>query len=176
MHFSLKSLVISTMIDANTFAIIEKICSRFELPPEVEFTCYDLYPIYFKHFYADLNTKYQTQALLTSRRCNEAHNVIGRIKEHIEQTTLLQIVAIVSICAKYVMGSKSCRPIRNIKEYLNRYSDKPFSKAEFFNAEYFAFRHLNFKVSNLDPNISETFRFFLNKKKQHFSIRIFFFS
>lgn len=151
MRFASKSIVIQfanfTMLDTYTFAFIRDFCVRFNVPPEVEFTCYDVYPIYFEHYQGEISAKYRQQAI--QRNCSEANDLIAQMREHIEKSTMLHMLTIISICSKYIMGPRAFAITQEIKKCLKYADEAVVDKLDIVRAEFCVFRNLQFKVKNI---------------------------
>lgn len=157
MHPEPKSIVVEfnncTMIDPHTLVLFRDLCARFNLPAEVEFTCYDVYPVYFGRYHAELDAKYRQQ--VQGRSHAEAQTLIRQMARSIENTSLLHSLTIMSICAKFLLGPRAFGLVRNMKKCLDKFTANkdnkmaPVSRVEFMNAEFIVFRHLEFKVSGI---------------------------
>lgn len=153
MHPERHSIVIEfknfTMIDPDTMDLIRDLCARLNLPAEVEFTCYDMYPIYFRHYHTELDEKIQRK--LIGRNRTEQHSILREMAKHVERTALLHILAIISICAKFLLGPRSFGLVRRLRECVTEAKRDveavTVSHAAFMNAEFFVLRHLKFQVS-----------------------------
>lgn len=164
MHPEPKSIVIEfnncTMIDPHTLVLFRDLCARFNLPAEVEFTCYDVYPVYFGRYHAELEAKYRQQAQGRSRA--EAQTLIRQMARSIENTSLVHSLTIMSICAKFLLGPRAFGLVRGMKKCLDKFTANtgnemaPVSHMDFMSAEFIVFRCLDFKVNgkafDLEPN------------------------
>lgn len=132
------------MLDSNTFKLIRNLCRKFKIPPEIEFTCYDSYKVYFQHYYGELNKDYKQ--ILIERTCIDANKLRNSVLDKIEKTALLHILTLISICTKYILGPNAKALFYQVGKYLHL-NGIYFGRFEILNAEYNVFRYLQFKVS-----------------------------
>lgn len=146
---SLQTLVVydSTIMDPDTFKLIRKLCVEFQLQPDIEFTCYEAYMEYFKRFFSDLETKFKQTTLESNGSIKQTSQLIDQVLDGVENTSLLHILALISICAKYVNGFRcEQRLFKNLAKYL-QLNGTPYSSRELRNTEYVVFKLLGFSVS-----------------------------
>lgn len=148
------------IMDSSTFKIIRDFCLRFSIPADIEFTCYDTYTTYFQHYYDELNKKYKR---LTNRPSSSVSNPIEYILNEIENTTLLHILTLILIVAKFILGPRIGNLFSNVQDYLNK-NGTPISRSGLLNTEYAVFRHLRFNVS-LEIDFSVVFLLSIEKLK-----------
>lgn len=75
------------------------------------------------------------------------NDVIAKLLDEVEQTSLLHVLALISICAKYIDGYRTEKLIKKFSTYLAS-NGTPYSVSEIRNSEYMVFKCLAFNVSN----------------------------
>lgn len=134
-------------MDPDTFKLIQKFCAEFQLLPEIEFTCYEAYKQYFERYFSDLEKKFkQTTFEYNNVAIRQASNLIDQALDEVEKTTLLHILALISICAKYVNGFRCENLTVSLSKYL-QYNGTPCRMNEIRTTEYIVFKFLDFNVS-----------------------------
>lgn len=164
---SVQTLVVrlfnNTKMDSDTFNLIRKLCSEFQLPPDIEFTCYEAYAEYIKRYFCDLEKRFKQTTLEYNGMIKQTSHLIDRTLDEVEKTSLLHTLALISICAKYVSGPRYENLFRSLSKYLQR-NGTPYSAREIRITEYIVFKFLGFNVSEQSIQISQ-------KKYFHFSIQ-----
>lgn len=131
----------------NTLILIRNFCEEFQLELEVEFTCYDLYDVYIKNYFAALKKSYEKDIRDNSLNETNAYRSIDQILEQTQSNTLLHTLALISICGKYINGQRN-RIFQHLQTYLIQ-NGTPFNFNEIRAAEYQVFEYLNFHVNYL---------------------------
>lgn len=164
-HFKMRSfqtaLVVrlfnNTIMDPDTFNLIQKLCTKFQLPPDIEFTCYEAYEEYFKRYFCDLEKRFKQTTLEYNGVMKQKSHLIDRVLDEVGKTSLLHILALISICAKYVNGFRCEKLFTKLSKYLQR-NGTPYSVPEIRNTEYIVFKFLEFSVSGKKIWINKLFR------------------
>lgn len=147
---SVQTLVVrlfnNTIMDSDTFNLIRKLCTEFQLPPDIEFTCYEAYAEYFKRYFSDLEKRFKQTTLDYNGVIKQTSHLIDRTLDEVEKTSLLHTLALISICAKYVSGPRYETLFRSLNKYLQR-NGTPYSPREIRITEYIVFKFLGFNVS-----------------------------
>lgn len=141
-------VVDSSIMDPNTFKLIRKLCVEFKLQPDIEFTCYEAYIAYFNRFFTDLETQFKQTTLEPNGAIKPTNQLITHVLDRVEKTSLLHILALISICAKYVNGYRCEQLFNNLSKYL-QLNGTPYSTHEIRHTEFVVFKHLGFNVSRL---------------------------
>lgn len=151
-----------SMLDLDTFKLIRDMCNEFNLSADIEFTCYESYTMYLQRYFYDIERRVkQTTAMqCNNNNCNSSsHNgsenraeitatndIIVKLLDEIEQTSLLHVLALISICAKYINGYRSEKLIQKFSTYL-QCNGTPHTMNEIRNSEFMVFKCLTFNVS-----------------------------
>lgn len=162
-----------SMLDLDTFKLIRDMCNEFHLAAEIEFTCYESYTVYLQRYFCDLERRVkQTTAMQCNNNCSKNNNndlnsgggggngnnsendteilatndIIVKLLDEVEQNSLLHVLALISICAKYINGYRSEKLIKKFSTYLQS-NGTPFTVNELRNSEYNVFKCLAFNVS-----------------------------
>lgn len=154
--------ITNSMLDLDTFKLIRDMCNEFNLAADIEFTCYESYSMYLRHYFNDLVQRVkQTTAMQCNNNCNNKNNnsnsdngaeilatndIIVKLLDEVEQTSLLHVLALISICAKYINGYRSEKLINKFSTYL-QCNGTTHTMNEIRNSEYMVFKCLAFNVS-----------------------------
>lgn len=162
--------ITDTILDLDTFKLIRDMCNEFMLAAEIEFTCYESYNMYLQRYFCDLERRVkQSTAMQCNNNCstnnsndhngsdNGSHSendaeilatndIIVKLLDEVEQSSLLHVLALISICAKYINGYRSERLIKKFSTYLES-NGTPYTVNEIRNSEYIVFKCLAFNVS-----------------------------
>lgn len=157
---------INPILDLDTFKLIRDMCNEFNLAAEIEFTCYESYTVYLQRYFCDLERCVkQTTAMQCNNNCNKNNNnshhnnrengaeilatndIIVKLLDEVEQTSLLHVLALISICAKYINGYRSEKLIKKFSTHL-QCNGTPHTMHEIRNSEYLVFKCLAFNVSS----------------------------
>ncbi|XP_055308962.1 uncharacterized protein LOC129572872 [Sitodiplosis mosellana] len=143
----------SSIMDPDTFKLIRKLCAEFQLPVDIEFTCYEAYMKYFKRFFPDLETQFKQTTLesngatTTTTKIQQTSQLIDHVLDGVEKTSLLHVMALISICAKYVNGFRCEKLFSSLSKYL-QLNGTPYSTREIRNTEYIVFKLLGFNIKS----------------------------
>lgn len=156
-------IIADSMLDLDTFKLIRDMCNEFHLAAEIEFTCYESYTMYLQRYFCDLEQRVKrTTAMQCNNNCSKntsnnntergaeilaTNDVIAKLLDEVEQTSLLHVVALISICAKYIDGYRTEKLIKKFTTYLAS-NGTPHTVNEIRNSEYTVFKCLAFNVSN----------------------------
>lgn len=133
-------------MQAEIFHFIRKFCASFALGAGIEFTCYELYPVFFQRYFNEMSEAYEQTAISFDCNPKEANIVIDHMMKTIKNHFILNTFILIAICTKYFDGLLGQFIFKAIPNFLDDNSTK-FSKLDFIMAEFDVFRHLNFHVS-----------------------------
>lgn len=169
----------NVILDFDTFILIRDMCTEFHLTADIEFTCYEAYTIYMQRYFYDLQRRIQqsTPIAYNINNCMKTNNnnyysvpsttsnidgspmdcanilatnfLIDKLLGEVEQSTLLHVLALISLCAKYINGYRSENLIKKISTYL-QYNGTACTVHEIRNSEYMIFKCLAFNVSVIE--------------------------
>lgn len=161
--------ITDSMLDVDTFKLIRDMCNEFQLTPEIEFTAYESYTVYLQRYFCDLERRVKQTTAMQCNNNNDDHSargggggsgtsrngapilgtndVIAQLLDEVEQTSLLHILALISICAKYIDGYRSEKLIKKFSTYLSS-NGTPHTVNEIRNSEYLVFKCLAFNVGS----------------------------
>lgn len=140
----------NTLMDPDTFKLIRKLCAEFELPADIEFTCYEAYVKYFNRYFAHLEKCFQKLSIgfnggLGGGVGEQTSQMIDQTLDEVENTSLVHTLALISVCAKYVNGYRCEKLITRFSKYL-QLNGTPFSVRDIRTHEYTVFKFLDFNV------------------------------
>lgn len=133
--------------------IVVQMCSKLQLSPEIEFFCMDSFDLYIGNVFKSL-----TEAAM--ERINgrligysagwqqTSKDVIDQITEQLEKETLLRVLSLISISAKYIEGCRWAAEFRFMQNMLQQ-NGTPYTFREMLKAEFEAFRNIDYVVSIL---------------------------
>lgn len=133
-------------MDPFTAKLIRELCVEFQLTPDVEFTCYEAYPEYFKRYFSHLEKRFKQTTLEYNGAIKQTTQLIDQALDEVEKTSLLHTLSLISICAKYMNGFRCEKLFLKLSKYLKK-NGTPYSSEEIRNTEYIVFKHLGFNVS-----------------------------
>lgn len=128
-------------MDAKTFRLIRELCVKFELPPDIEFTCYECYMEYFNGYFLHFEERLKQMTI------NTHNQLIDQALDEVEKSTFLHILSLLSICAKYIDGHRGDKLITRLSKYSLDIG-MPLSTQNIRSSEYTVFKLLDFNVSN----------------------------
>lgn len=131
-------------MDAKTFRLIRELCVKFELPPDIEFTCYECYMEYFNGYFLHFEERLKQMTINTH---NQTNQLIDQALDEVEKSTFLHILSLLSICAKYIDGHRGDKLITRLSKYSLDIG-MPLSTQNIRSSEYNVFKLLDFNVSN----------------------------
>lgn len=131
-------------MDAKTFRLIRELCVKFELPPDIEFTCYECYMEYFNGYFLHFEERLKQMTINTH---NQTNQLIDQALDEVEKSTFLHILSLLSICAKYIDGHRGDKLITRLSKYSLDIG-MPLSTQNIRSSEYNVFKLLEFNVSN----------------------------
>lgn len=149
------------ILDLDTYKLIRDMCNEFHLTADIEFTCYESYTQYLPQYFCELNRRVKrTAAMESNNNCSSDHDksnrnsdnilatnaIIDKILDELEKTSLLHVLALISICAKYINGYRSENLVKSFVKYLES-NGTPYTVNELRNSEYLVFKCLTFNVS-----------------------------
>lgn len=159
-------------LDLSTYKLIRNMCIEFQLPADIEFTCYESYTVYLQRYFRDLERRVkQTTAMQFNNNCCTSNNnnidystisfndngaseilatndIIDNLLDEVEQTSLLHVLSLISICAKYINGHRSEKLVKKFSTYLEN-TGSPYTAHQIRNSEYLVFKCLAFNVSTI---------------------------
>lgn len=135
------------------FDLIITLCAHLNISPEIEFTCMDSFETYYKNLVIELDKSVHEQFKKELHRCTDEskkmenmNRIINEIYEKTNEDSLLRILSLISICAKFVDGYHSWNILKAIPNLLRR-NRTLYTSLEIRKAEYQVFRNLGFIVS-----------------------------
>lgn len=148
MH-SLPSVVQSQHIEnmhSESFDFIRNFCATFHLGPDIEFTCYEVYPNYFQRYFNELS---QTcKQVVHTCHTNESNHMVEYLYKTIGDEFTLNTSILIAICTKYIDGIRGQNLFKAIPKFLVNMGC-PYDIGQVLAAEFIVFRCLNFNVSIL---------------------------
>lgn len=133
-------------MDIDTFKLIRKLCAEFNLQPDIEFTCYEAYVAYFNRYFSHLDRRFEQMTIEYNGGTKQTNQLIEHTLDDVEETSLLHILTLISICAKYVNGHRCEKLITRLTKFL-QINETPYSTRDIRISEYTVFKFLDFNVS-----------------------------
>lgn len=125
--------------------LIANICNELDLPPEVEFTCIDNYPIFIKRHLQSILKGNKIDPSSESEKATTERKV-KKIRQLLRDQLLLRVVSLVSLCAKHTHINYSFN-ISKIHSIIQAAGGKA-DLNHIYASEFRVFRELNFKVKH----------------------------
>lgn len=133
------------------FRFIQKFCATYKLSPEIEFTCYELYPVYFQQYFNELNSNYRQTIITKNFNQHDANALCDQFMIKIKENCIVNAVMLISICGKYIDGFRGHAIFKAIPIFLNgfrqQYLHPNHSYKRLHTIEFNIFRCLKFNVS-----------------------------
>lgn len=148
MH-SLPSVVQSHNIEimhSESFDFIRKFCATFNLGPDIEFTCYEVYPNYFQRYFNELSQA--CKQVVHTCHSNESNRMVEILYKTIGDEFTLNTSTLIAICTKYIDGIRGQNLFKSIPKFLVKMGCL-YDISQVLAAEFIVFRCLNFHVSIL---------------------------
>lgn len=136
----------NTIMDSDTCKLIRRLCVEFQLTPDIEFTCYEGYMVYFSRYFHDLEKRSKDTIIKYNGTLEPTNECIEDLLNEAEQKTLLHILALISICAKYINGYRCEKLFNRLSKYLQS-NGTPYTTQEIRTTEFVVFKFLEFNVS-----------------------------
>lgn len=137
----------NTIMEPDTCKLIRRLCIEFQLTPDIEFTCYEGYITYFARYFDALEKQSKDLNFIKYNRTIKSTNeYIANLLDEVERTSLLHILALISICAKYINGFRCEKLFNRLSKYL-QLNGTPYTEREIRNTEFIVFKFLEFNVS-----------------------------
>lgn len=148
---SLPSVLQSQYIEimhSESFDFIRKFCATFHLGPDIEFTCYEVYPNYFQRYFNELSQA--CKQVVHSHTCHlsESNRMVEILYKTIGDEFTLNTSILIAICTKYIDGIRGQNLFKAIPKFLMNMGCS-YGTSQVLAAEFIIFRCLNFHVSIL---------------------------
>lgn len=133
------------------YTIVIQMCAKLQLSPEIEFFCLDSFEVYMENLFKNLATtamqRMHGRGVENSSKLQQLSSVVvDEIAMELEKDTLLRVLALISVAAKFIDGRQWMAEFRFMHDLLHR-NDTPYTFKEMMRAEYEAFRNVGFIVS-----------------------------
>lgn len=135
------------MMHSESIDFIRKFCSTFQLGPEIEFTCYEVYPNYFQRYFNELRNSCHFCS------SNETNHMVEILYKTIGDEFTLNTSILIAICTKYIDGIQGQNLFKAIPKFLVNMGC-PSDISQVLTSEFIVFRCLNFHVGILVMIIS----------------------
>lgn len=137
-----------SIMNPETFRFIRKFCATFRLSSDIEFTCYDLYPVYFKAYFHKMKTTYEKAILHYNFSAQEANQLSEELLQKISDDFSLNAAMLIVVCTKHIDGTKGQDLFKALPNFL-RDNRVPCDPSNFLAIEFEIFGYLNFNVSGV---------------------------